>query len=91
MAHTGGVHDIGARFAEPSLGQARLRDSIVSSAQETKTIQSRLRGALAANAIRIMDLFAEWDTNGDHVVNKLEFRKAMSELGFNESRPHIDA
>ena len=88
---SGAFHDLGSRQDVPSIGKIRLRDSITSSAAESTSIQTKLRTALSVNAIRIMDLFAEWDTNGDNSVTKAEFRKAMAELGFNESRPHIDA
>ena len=87
------LHDIGSGDVglAAATQRVRLRDSITKSADESLSIQTKLRSALSVNAIRIMDLFAEWDTNGDHSVTKQEFRKAMAELGFNESRPNIDA
>ncbi|KAL1500527.1 hypothetical protein AB1Y20_013183 [Prymnesium parvum] len=78
-------------FASAESSLSGLRETITSSAAESKGIQSKLRQALSANAVRIMDLFVEWDTNGDQKVSKNEFRKAMTELGFTESRPHVDA
>ena len=81
----------GPRLPEPARDLVRLRDSITSSVIETKSIQASLRSALAQNAVRVMDLFAEWDTNGDHVVSKAEFRKAIGQLGFAVTRPHIDS
>ena len=69
----------------------RLRDSIKSTEEEAASVEDALRDALRSNSIKIMDLFVEWDENGDHQVSKSEFRKAMAALGFTHSRPHIDS
>ena len=37
-----------------------------------------------------MDLFREWDVDGDGEVTKKEFRKAMAVLGFEVSRAVMD-
>ena len=34
------------------------------------------------NAVRVIDLFREWDTDGNGMIDRDEFRKAMPELGF---------
>ena len=36
---------------------------------------------LTTNAVRVIDLFREWDEDGDGVVSKKEFRRAMPMLG----------
>ena len=64
---------------------------IISTLDESSSVQDRLRAALRENSVKVMDLFAEWDVNGDHHVDKKEFRRAMENLGFTHSRPHIDA
>ena len=70
---------------------AKLRDTIATTTDDSISVQEQLRTALQSNAVKIMDLFAEWDEDGDHKVSKQEFRKAVAELGFKHSRPHIDA
>jgi len=37
----------------------------------------KLRGTLAAQAARVIDLFQQWDANGDGKVTKDEFRKVL--------------
>ena len=54
-------------------------------------VQQQLREALVAQAVRVVDLFKEWDENGDGTVSKEEFRKAMPMLGLDVSREEIDA
>ena len=36
---------------------------------------------LTTNAVRVIDLFREWDEDGDGIVSKKEFRRAMPLLG----------
>lgn len=49
---------------------------------EDRPLGEQLKEALSKNAVRILDLFREWDTNGDGEVSKKEFRDAMPKLGF---------
>lgn len=37
----------------------------------------QLRHALSANLSRVVELFREWDENGDGVIDQNEFRKAV--------------
>jgi len=52
--------------------------------------QEQLKIALSKNAGRVIDLFREWDADGDGQVSKKEFRKAMPLLGFDASKEVID-
>lgn len=55
------------------------------------TIQ-RLRDRLAAQASRVLDLFRKWDVDGDGIVTRAEFAKALPDLGFHDCLPSdIDA
>ena len=54
-------------------------------------VQEQLRDILAANAVRVIDLFHDWDDDGDGRVSKKEFRKAMRMLGLNVPRHDVDA
>ena len=49
---------------------------------EDQPLGEQLKSALTKNAIRVLDLFREWDANGDGEVSKREFREAMPKLGF---------
>ena len=40
------------------------------------------RQVLAANRVRVIDLFRGWDEDGNGVVSLAEFRKAIAVLGY---------
>ena len=40
-----------------------------------------LRRALHVNAAKVMDLFRSWDVNGDGIVTRGEFRRALDQIG----------
>ena len=44
-------------------------------------ISEQLAVALRQNSTRVIDLFREWDTDGDGEVSRAEFHKAMPALG----------
>ena len=44
--------------------------------------QDQLRELLTANSVRVIDLFRQWDTDGNGVVDKKEFRRAVAAFGF---------
>ena len=58
-----------------------------------RPMQEILREALALSATRVIDLFKEWDEDGDGVVTKKEFRRAVPMLGLDPvpSKADIDA
>jgi len=56
-----------------------------------KSVAEQLRDALVANSMRVIDLFREWDEDGDGNVDRHEFRRAMPLLGLHAAREHIDA
>ena len=41
----------------------------------------QLRDILFKNAVRVIDLFHSWDTDGDGTISRKEFRQAMETLG----------
>ena len=55
-----------------------------------KSVAQQLRDILSKNAVRVVDLFREWDEDGNGSVSKKEFRKAMPLLGFDAPRAQID-
>jgi len=53
-------------------------------------ISDQIKDALKHNAARVMDLFRSWDADGDGVVTRAEFHKAMPMLGLEVTKASID-
>ena len=51
----------------------------------------QLCDALAAKAVRVIDLFREWDDDGTGSVDRKEFRRGLAELGYEGDRTVVDA
>ena len=73
---------VAARAGAVEGGGSAICEVLVSLAQ--------LRMALTKNAGRVIDLFREWDEDGDGTVTKKEFRKAMPHLGLEVPKEAID-
>lgn len=54
-------------------------------------ITQQIAAALRHNAGKVMDLFREWDQDGDGEVSKKEFRKAMPAIGLEVPVKEVDA
>jgi Ca2+-binding EF-hand superfamily protein len=54
------------------------------------SIQQQIRRALAANAVRVVDLFREWDENDDGLLSAAEFRHAMPLIGIHAAKDEIN-
>ena len=54
-------------------------------------VAQELRDMLTAKAVRVIDLFKQWDEDGNGAVSKKEFRKAMPLLGLEVPKKEIDA
>ena len=50
----------------------------------------QLCDALAAKAVRVIDLFREWDDDGTGSVDRKEFRRGLAELGYEGDRTVVD-
>jgi len=68
-----------------------LRNTSVSLDEADGPLAEQLRNALVHNAVRVIDLFREWDVNGDGTVSKQEFREAMPQLGLRAPPSVVDA
>jgi Ca2+-binding EF-hand superfamily protein len=47
-----------------------------------QSVQEQLRSALTQQAVRVIDLFREWDTSSDGLVQLGEFQKGVKRLGY---------
>ena len=56
-----------------------------------KPVSEQLRDALSKHAVRVIDLFREWDKDETNSVDMKEFRKAMRELGCQSPQEEVDA
>jgi len=57
----------------------------------SRPISEQLASALRANSGRVLDLFRDWDKDGDGEVSRDEFRRAMPLLGLEVPIQDIDA
>ena len=55
-----------------------------------KPASEQLAAALRKGSARVLDLFRQWDTDGDGEVSKQEFLKAMPKLGFDVDKKDIE-
>ena len=53
-------------------------------------VSEQIIAALMANAGKVIDLFRSWDDNGDGIVTRAEFHKAMKQLGLQVPKDAID-
>jgi hypothetical protein len=58
---------------------------------EDRPLGVQLKEALSKHAIRVLDLFRDWDTNGDGEISRKEFREAMPKLGMDLPADVVDA
>ena len=72
-------------------GVSKQKSMLSLDLDEDGDIREQLKQHLFREAVRIIDLFREWDEDGDGTVSKKEFRKAMPMLGFNVPKVEIDA
>ena len=54
-------------------------------------VATQLAAMLHKNLARVVDLFRDWDENGDGKVDAKEFRKAIRALGYQAPREEIDS
>ena len=75
----------------PALKKATTLRNVALDKSSDKSVAVQLRDTLSQQAVRVIDLFREWDEDGDGTVSKKEFRKAMPLLGLGDiSRDEID-
>lgn len=55
-----------------------------------RTIQAQLVDVMRANAVRLVDLFRDWDEGGNGGIDRRELRKALAALGYDVERRYVD-
>jgi len=65
---------------------------VISEQNPELPVSRQLGMALKKNAARVIDLFRQWDTDGDGEVSRKEFHKAIPALGIDDmSKDDIDS
>lgn len=65
------------RTGTKALGKFQLRQ-----VEGGESVQEQLRNALTKQAVRVIDLFREWDTSMDGLIQLEEFEKGIERLGY---------
>ena len=74
--------------SDGSKGGPRLRKL---EAKDGVSAMDQLRNVLSVNFKRVIELFRDWDDDGNQQVSKLEFRRALPVLGITISREDAEA
>ena len=56
-----------------------------------RQIPDQLNAILSEHSVKLIDLFRDWDDNGDGAIDKKEFRKAIAALGYDVKKKEADA
>merc|ERR1711871_1493670 len=70
---------------------AALPETVKLSARSGTSVQEQLRNILTEHSVKLIDLFREWDDDGNGGVDKKEFRQAIAALGYDAPKSQIDA
>ena len=68
-----------------------FKSTVTLDMNSNKSVQDQLRELLAKHSVRIIDLFKDWDDDGNGQIDKKEFRKAIASLGVAAPRAEVDA
>ena len=55
------------------------------------SVADQLNAILSEHAVKLIDLFREWDDDGNGGLDKKEFRKGVAALGYDVPKAEIDA
>ena len=70
---------------------ATLPDTVKLEATSDKSLQEQLRDVMAANNAKLIDLFREWDDDGNGALDKKEMRQAVAALGYEAPKAAVNA
>jgi len=69
---------------------AALPDMVKFDLTSEASVQEQLAYALAEHSVKLIDLFRDWDDDGNGAIDKKEFRKAVAALGYDVPNADID-
>ena len=70
---------------------AALPPMVTLDASSGVSIPDQINSILAEHSVKLIDLFREWDEDGDGAISKKEFRKAVAALGYDASKKDMNA
>ena len=56
-----------------------------------KSVQEQLLDILKEHSVKLIDLFREWDDDGNGALDKKEMRRAIAALGYEAPKKEVDA
>ena len=69
---------------------AALPPMVKLTARSGTSVQEQLRAILNEHQVKLIDLFREWDDDGNGALDKKEMRKAIAALGYDAPKKEID-
>ena len=69
---------------------AALPPMVKLSIKSGKNVAEQLKEILDQNSVKLIDLFREWDTDGNGAIDAKEFRKAVSALGYDVPKKEMN-
>ena len=73
------------------LRAAALPPMVRLEASDHRSVQEQLFDALTKHSVKLIDLFREWDDDGNGGLDKKEFRAAVAALGYDAPSKEVDA
>ena len=70
---------------------AALPEMVKLEATSGKSVQEQLRDVLQEHQVKLIDLFRDWDEDGNGAIDKKEMRFALPALGYDVPKQAIDA
>ena len=80
----------GSRAKRSRLLTGKALEEVAMLQDNDKSVQQNLRDTLVNHALRVMDLFREWDADGNGEITKEEFRHALPMLGLHASYDDVE-
>ena len=69
---------------------AALPPMVTLSASSDTSVQEQLFDILREHKVKLIDLFREWDDDGNGALDKKELRKAVAALGYEAPKADVD-